>query len=191
GDSFGWLVLGRVLMGAGHTLGTLSLLTTLLKTSAESRLASALGAFEFSAMLGMLGGMTLVGALPGTLSWQTAFGIPCSALLPVPLTLRELLRLLPDDGGRGPWFARTAALAEAAAAPAAPRGTTMLAFAAGGAIALAYATLEQFVIPVRGNREVGLERAGIARPPMLSPLCETAPLPPVARPAGPRAAPPL
>jgi len=179
GGSFGWLVLGRVLMGAGHTLGTLSLLTTLLKTRAEDRLASALGAFEFSAMLGMLGGMMLVGALPGTLPWQGAFVIACSPLLAVLLTLRELLRLLPDDGGRGPWFARTAALAEAAAAPAAPRGTTMLAFAAGGAIALAYATLEQFVIPVRGNREFGLERAGIARLLMLSQVCDTAALLPV------------
>jgi len=55
----------------------------------------------------------------------------------------------------------------------------MLAFAAGGAIALAYATLEQFVIPVRGNREFGLERAGIARLLMLSQLCDTAALLPV------------
>src|SRR5436190_1725547 len=29
GGSFGWLVLGRVLMGAGHTLGTLGALTTI------------------------------------------------------------------------------------------------------------------------------------------------------------------
>jgi len=55
----------------------------------------------------------------------------------------------------------------------------MLAFAAGGAIALGYATLEQFVIPVRGSREFGLERSGIARLLMLSQLSDTLALLPV------------
>src|SRR5881396_2962457 len=54
GGSFGWLLVGRVLMGSGHTLGTLGLLTTILRVRAEHRLASALNASEFSAMLGML-----------------------------------------------------------------------------------------------------------------------------------------
>jgi MFS family permease len=179
GAGFGWLVLGRVLMGAGHTLGTLGMLTTLLRAQAERRLASALGAFEFSAMLGMLGGMTLVGALPSALPWQAAFVIACSPLLAVLVTLHKLLGLLPDDGGRGPWFARSAGMADASATPTTPRGTTALAFAAGGAVALAYATLEQFVIPVRGSREFGLERSGIARLLMLSQVCDTAALLPV------------
>jgi MFS family permease len=179
GGSFGWLLLGRVLMGAGHTLGTLSMLTTLLRARAERGLASALGAFEFSAMLGMLGGMTLIGALPSSLAWQAAFVIACSPLLAVLVTLHYLLALLPDDGRRRPWFARSAVTSDAAIAPAAPRGTTALAFAAGGAVALGYATLEQFVIPVRGSREFGLERAGIARLLMLSQLTDTAALLPV------------
>jgi predicted MFS family arabinose efflux permease len=179
GGSFGWLLLGRVLMGAGHTLGTLSMLTTLLRARAERGLASALGAFEFSAMLGMLGGVTLVGALPSALAWQTAFVVACSPLLAVLVTLHHLLALLPDDGRRRPWFARSAATAGAAAAPTAPRGTTTLAFAAGGAVALGYATLEQFVIPVRGSREFGLERSGIARLLMLAQLADTGALLPV------------
>ena len=37
-----------------------------------------------------------------------------------------------------------------------------------GAIAVSYSTVEQFVIPLRGSREFGLERAGIARLLMLS-----------------------
>jgi MFS family permease len=179
GGSFGWLVLGRVLMGTGHTLGTLSMLTTLLRARAERGLASALGAFEFSAMLGMLGGVTLVGALPGALSWQAAFVVACSPLLAVLVTLHYLLALLPDDGRRGPWFARSAVMADRAAPPSAPRGTTTLAFAAGGAVALGYATLEQFVIPVRGSREFGLERPGIARLLMVAQLSDTAALLPV------------
>ena len=179
GGSFGWLVLGRVLMGAGHTLGTLSMLTTLLRVRAERGLASALGAFEFSAMLGMLGGVTLVGALPSALAWQAAFVVACSPLLAVLVTLHHLLKLLPADGRRRPWFARSAATGDTVVAPGAPRGTTALVFAAGGAVALGYATLEQFVIPVRGSREFGLERAGIARLLMLAQLSDTAALLPL------------
>ena len=175
GGSFAWLVLGRVLMGAGHTLGQLSMLTTLLRVRAEHGLASALAAFEFSAMLGMLGGVTVVAALPSALPWQAAFVIACSPLLGVAVTLHQLLALLPDDGRGRPWFARTAATVAAPATDAIParRETTVLAFAAGGAIALAYATLEQFLIPVRGSREFGLDRAGIARLLMVAQVCDT------------------
>ncbi len=175
GGSFAWVVLGRVLMGAGHTLGQLSMLTTLLRVRAEHGLASALAAFEFSAMLGMLGGVTVVAALPSALPWQAAFVIACSPLLGVAVTLHQLLALLPDDGRGRPWFARTAATVAAPATDAIParRETTVLAFAAGGAIALAYATLEQFLIPVRGSREFGLDRAGIARLLMVAQVCDT------------------
>jgi MFS transporter, DHA1 family, multidrug resistance protein len=181
GGSFSWLVLGRVLMGAGHTLGQLSMLTTLLRVRAERGLASALAAFEFSAMLGMLGGVTVVGALPSALPWQAAFVIACSPLLGVAVTLHQLLALLPDDGRGRPWFARSAATVAVTATDATParRETTVLAFAAGGAIALAYATLEQFVIPVRGSREFGLDRAGIARLLMVAQVCDTLALLPV------------
>jgi hypothetical protein len=138
-----------------------------------------LSAFEFSAMLGILGGVTLVGALPRALAWQTAFLVACSPLVAALLTLKMLLALLPDDAGDRPWFARSAGIVVPTGPPAAARGTAALAFAAGGAVALAYATLEQFVIPVRGSREFGLERAGIARLLMLAQLCDTVALLPV------------
>lgn len=179
GGSVGWLVLGRVLMGAGHTLGTLGLLTTILRTRADRRLASALNASEFSAMLGMLGGVALVGAMPSTLAWQTAFVIGCSPLVAAFVSLNALLKLLPDDGERRPWFARSAVVITDAESCTGSRRTSVLALAAGGAVALGYATLEQFVIPVRGNREFGLERAGIARLLMLAQLTDTAALLPV------------
>jgi MFS family permease len=178
GGTFGWLLLGRVLMGAGHTLGMLGALTVILRAHAERRLASALGAFEFSAMIGMLGGVTLVGALPSTLPWQTALAVACSPLLLTAVTLRTTLGLLPAAGGGRPWFARSAAPAANEVAPAG-RGATTLAFAAGGAVALAYSTLEQFVIPLRGSREFGLERSGIARLLMLAQACDTVALLPV------------
>jgi len=179
GGSFGWLLVGRVLMGSGHTLGTLGLLTTILRVRAEHRLASALNASEFSAMLGMLGGVGLVGALPGTLSWQAAFVIGCSPIVAAFVSLHALLALLPDDGEGRPWFARSADAAVPGDATRARRGTSALAFAAGCAVALAYATLEQFVIPVRGSREFGLERSGIARLLMLAQLSDTIALLPV------------
>jgi len=172
GGSFGWLVLGRVLMGAGHTLGMLGALTTILRIRADRRLASALGAFEFSAMLGMLGGLTLVGALPRTLAWQTAFLVACSPVLLALALLRAVLARLPDDGGGRPWFARSATAGGVDARPTDWRASA-LAFAAGGAVALAYSTLEQFVIPVRGSREFGLERAGIAQLLMVAQVCDT------------------
>jgi MFS family permease len=179
GGSLGWLLLGRVLMGSGHTLGTLGLLTTILRVRAEHRLASALNASEFSAMLGMLGGVGLVGALPGTLPWQAAFVIACSPIVAAFVALNALLTLLPDDGEGRPWFARSAAAAAPGDSTRAPRGTSALAFAAGCTVALAYATLEQFVIPVRGSREFGLERSGIARLLMLAQLSDTIALLPV------------
>ena len=178
-DSVGWLVLGRVLMGAGHTLSTLGLLTTILRVRAERRLASALNASEFSAMLGMLGGVALVGALPVTLPWRMAFVVGCSPLIAAFVSLVVLLRLLPRDREPRPWFARSATASAGGDAGGGRRGTTILAFAAGGAVALAYATLEQFVIPVRGSREFGLERAGIARLLLLAQFVDTAALLPV------------
>jgi MFS family permease len=179
GDSIGWLVLGRVLMGAGHTLGTLGLLTTILRVRADRRLASALNASEFSAMLGMLGGVALVGAMPVTLAWRTAFVIGCSPLVAAFGSLNVLLKLLPNDGERRPWFARSAVVVSGAEPCTGRRATSLLALAAGGVVALAYATLEQFVIPVRGSREFGLERAGIARLLMLAQLTDTVALLPV------------
>jgi MFS family permease len=180
GGSFGWLLMGRLLMGSGHTLGTLGLLTTILRVRAEHRLASALNASEFSAMLGMLGGVGLVGALPGALPWQAAFVIGCSPIVAAFVSLNVLLTLLPDEGGgRRPWFARSAGAAAAGDSPRTPRGTSALAFAAGCAVALGYATVEQFVIPVRGSREFGLERSGIARLLMLAQLSDTLALLPV------------
>src|SRR5213078_1769197 len=158
GGSFGWLLVGRVLMGSGHTLGTLGLLTTILRVRAEHRLASALNASEFSAMLGMLGGVGLVGALPSTLSWQAAFVIGCSPIVAAFVSLHALLALLPDDGEGRPWFARSADTAVPGDATRARRGTSALAFAAGCAVALAYATLEQFVIPERSRPNSRLPR---------------------------------
>lgn len=171
GGSVAWLVLGRVLMGMGHTLGMLGGLTTILRLRAAEGLASALNAFEFSAMLGILGGVALAGALPRTLPWHVAFLVASSPILVGLVTVRGVLLALPGSDGARPWFAR--------GAPAPPdsrrgggRRVVVIAFAAGTAVALTYGTVESFLIPLRGSREFGLDRAGVARLLMLTQACD-------------------
>ncbi len=156
GGTFPVLVLGRLLMGVGHALGMVGGLT--------GSLASALNAYEFSAMIGILCGTVLIGALPSSLSWNRALLVTCAPQLLGILTLPALLRALSrsDAPGPRPLFARQAAAGpDAPGAPITP--ALVLAFVAGGAIAVAYSTAEQFSIPLRGSRELGLERAGVAR----------------------------
>lgn len=178
GGELVWLALGRVLMGVGHMLGMLGGLTVILRHRARGGLASALNAFEFSAMLAVLGGVTLVGLLPRTLPWNLAFLLACGPmLLGVSLLPRVLAGLPPTDPSQ-PWFAR------AAATPSGDSGRddlarAALAFAAGGAIAVTYATVESFLIPIRGSREFGLERPGVARLLMLAQTADLLALLPV------------
>jgi MFS family permease len=170
--TFGALLLGRVVMGVGHTLITLGSLTAVLRYRAQSRLASSLGAMEFAAMLGVLSGATLLSVLPRWVPWPGAWLLACAPLAGSLLLLPPLRRALPAPSANGArsLFARTeAASAGIASAPGGPgRVLALLAVVAGCAVAVSYATLEQFVIPLRGSREFGLERAGIARLLMLS-----------------------
>jgi MFS family permease len=164
GGPFPILVLGRLLMGVGHALGMVAGLTAILHYRTGLRLASALNAYEFSAMIGILCGTVLIGLLPSSLAWNWALLATCAPQLVGILTLPALLRALPRSAGAGPkpLFTR-----QAAAGPRAPAAAltpaAVLAFVAGGAIAVAYSTVEQFSIPLRGSRELGLERAGVAR----------------------------
>jgi MFS family permease len=164
GGPFPLLVLGRLLMGVGHALGMLAGLTAILHYRTGLSLASALNAYEFSAMVGILGGTVLIGALPSRLGWRPSLLVTCAPQLLGILTLPALLGALPGAGaaGRRPLFARRTGAGPGAAAAPLTR-PALLAFVAGGAIAVAYSTVEQFSIPLRGSREFGLERAGVAR----------------------------
>src|SRR6266850_569520 len=110
GGSFGVLLFGRALMGAGHTLATLGALTAILRDHAGGRLASALAATEFSAMLGVLAGAGLTALLPRTVSWNVALLIACAPVLVTLALLPALQRALPraEGGGPRPLFARSA-----------------------------------------------------------------------------------
>ena len=196
GDGFAALLAGRALLGAGHTLATLAGLTAILRHRAGRGLAASLAALELSAMLGVLAGAALISVLPRTIPWNAAFLVACApsvgwlALLP---TLRRLLPVSQRAGAR-PLFARSD---EAPRTPdGAPSGShapvvALLAGVAGAVIAVSYATVEQFLVPIRGSREFGLDRLGIARLLMLGQAVDIVALLPLGMLADRRGAPPV
>lgn len=160
GDAFPALVAGRALMGLGHAINVVAGLTALLHYYAGRRLGAALNAHEFSAMIGLLIGAGLAAVLPRDLSWSTVLLLACApqvlgvAVLPPILTA---LRTEPTE---------TAASPGAAPGDGRARGSRLLvglAFVAGALVAITYTSVEQFIIPLRGSREFGLDRAGLAR----------------------------
>src|SRR5882724_6280924 len=185
GGGFAILVLGRLLMGLGQALSMMAGLTAILRFQSGKRLASALNAYELSAMIGMLGGVVMIAALLSRLSWNTALLLTCAPQLIGVLVIPKLLSALPAHDGPQPLFARQI-VGRAPADPAphheALRGGSSLVplvFAAGGLIALAYSTMEQFLIPLRASREFGLERTGVARLLMVQQLFDIAALLPI------------
>jgi predicted MFS family arabinose efflux permease len=153
-------VLGRALMGLGHALSMLAGLTAVLHVHAGGRLAAALNATEFSAMIGLLGGLSAVAWLPRTLSWNAAFLVACSPAVLIFATVPPLLAAL---GEAHAVTARHDAIAPRPARPGRRSRLVPLIFIAGAAMACAYSSVEQFLIPLRGSRHFGLDRAGIAR----------------------------
>jgi MFS family permease len=165
GGGFTTIVLGRLLMGLGQALSMVAGLTAILRFQSGKNLASALAAYELSAMVGMLGGAALIGTLPAVLTWNTAFLLACAPQLIAIGIAPKLLATLPahpsgvSRSAREPTSPSTSPLTRAAR----HASLVPLAFAAGGLVALTYSTMEQFVVPLRGSREFGLERAGVAR----------------------------
>ena len=166
GGPFGVLLGGRVLMGLAHSLGMVAWLTTILRVQQSGRVGASLNAFELSAMLGMLGGIALIGAMPSSIGWNVAMLIACApqvvAILVSPALAKavssgETIPPRPDPGTSTP-------------ASANPRITPLvaLAFVAGAVLATTYSTAELFMLPLRGSRELGLERSGVARMLMIA-----------------------
>lgn len=152
------LVLGRFLIGVGHALGMVGGLTALLERGEGA--AFRLNMFEFSAMLGILGGVMAAGLLPAPWRWNRSFLVACSPQL-IPLALLPVFwRRFSARDAQPP--------AEQSAKPAADAGakwppiiTAM--FVVGTVIAFAWSSVSQFLIPLRGAREFGLDRVGNSR----------------------------
>ena len=172
GGPFWLLVLGRGLMAAGHTLGMLAGITAILRYTTPTRPGSSLNLYEFSAMIGMLGGVMLVGSLPAALPWNLALIVTCSPQIIGIVTLPLVLRALPRDDAADPAAATDAGVTGGARLSAGPSRLVVLAFTAGTAIALTYTTVEQFLLPLRASREFGLGRSGVAALLMTSQLTD-------------------
>lgn len=179
GGPFPVLVLGRALIGAGHTLGILSSLTAILRYREERSLGVSLNAFEMSGMLGVLGGLVLAGALPTTWPWQVAFLVACApqvaGLALLPALLASLPRVVAHE--RKTLFARGEAGSGEAARTSAPSSPalTVLAFTAAAACAVAWSAVGQFILPIRADREFSLDRGDLSNllslPQLVDVLC--------------------
>ena len=177
-DSFPLLVLGRLILGFAYTLGTVGGLIALLLEDRGPGASMRLNVFEFSAMIGVLGGLGLVGVLPGGWSWSTSLLVASSPLLLILAAVPVIRRRFPDG----------AAARDARAAPAsgARRGdgmtlTLWTMFAVGIVLALAWSSVSQFLLPLRGTREFGLDRGGVSGLLMLAQFVDLAALLPVGK----------
>ena len=132
------------------------------RTSRGPRASMRLNTLEFAGMLGVLGGLAVVGLLPERWAWNVTL---LAAATPVLVAARGHARA-------GRYFpARLGAAPPAPARGRAPRPargrwrcrrSCALMFALGVIMALAWSAVSQFVIPLRGTREFGLDRAGIS-----------------------------
>lgn len=158
------LVLGRLLTGLAHTLVMVGSLTAVLQDQGGPSASMRLNTLEFAGMLGVLGGLALVGVMPERWAWNLTL-LAASAPVVISLASAPLLpRFFPDrpepvspeDRRRGTGGA--APLPARASVPPIVR----LMFALGVIMALAWSAVSQFVIPLRGTREFGLDRGGIS-----------------------------
>ncbi len=160
GGPFGVLILGRILTGLAHTLGMVGGLTALLRDHGGPSASVRLNTFEFSGMFGILGGLTAVGLLPARWGWSLSM-LAASAPLLVTLALIPLFRRRFPDAPR-PAAAAGPAGAQAASAPRTAPIVWMM-FAVGAIMALSWSSVSQFLVPLRGTREFGLDRAGVSQ----------------------------
>ena len=158
--SFVLLVIGRALMGIGHTLLMVGGITAILQDDGGAGASFRLNVFEFSGMLGILGGLALMGLLPAHWPWNLSLPVAAAPLLIGPVLGRALLRRFPPAPPAGP----AAPGADAAARAATPHGERVfwLMLGVGVLMALAWSSVSQFLIPLRGTREFGLGRGGVS-----------------------------
>jgi len=161
GGPFPVLVLGRLLTGLAHTLVMVSSLTAVLQDHDGPRPSMRLNLLEFAGMLGVLGGLALVGLLPERWGWSRTLlvaSVPVVPSLVATLALRRLLSAQAASRGVAAAAVRVAGPRAARALPPIVR----LMFALGVVMALAWSAVGQFIIPLRGTREFGLDRAGVS-----------------------------
>jgi MFS transporter, AAHS family, 4-hydroxybenzoate transporter len=173
------LVMGRLLTGLAHTLVMVGSLTAVLQDQPGPRASIRLNTLEFSGMLGVLGGLVLVGLLPERWRWNVTLLVAAApVLVALPATL-VLARYFPARLGSTPRAVGPAAAAIAAPPRRRSPPIVRLMLALGVIMALAWSAVSQFVIPLRGTREFGLDRAGVSALLSLAQLVDLAVLLPV------------
>jgi MFS family permease len=155
------LVLGRVLVGLGHSLGMVAGLTAILLDQRGAAGSMRLNVFEFAGMAGVLGGLAGIGLLPATWGWPRSLIVACSPVLITVLLARRLRRQFPDQPGAPAGDGSRAGAARAPAGRMPP--IVWLMFAVGIIMGLAWSSMSQFLIPLRATREFGLDRAGVSQ----------------------------
>ena len=177
-SSFFMLVLGRLILGFAFTLGTVSGLIAVLLDDRGPGASVRLNFFEFSAMIGVLGGLGLVGLLPGHWDWTISLLIASAPLLLILGAVPSIRRRFPD--------ASRAAATRPSETSEGARGDRMSVtlwtmFAAGMVLALAWSAVSQFLLPLRGTREFGLDRGGVSGLLILAQVVDVVALLPVGR----------
>lgn len=175
--AFPVLVLGRLLVGLSQTFCTVGGLTALLLDDHGRGGSLRLNTMEFSAMIGVLGGLGLVALLPEALGWNVSLLIASSPVLPL-LVMGPALRRRFPDVSRGAPVSAAAGEPDAFWSPGIPRVLWTM-FTVGVVLALSWSAGSQFLIPLRGAREFGLDRAGVSAMLMLAQLVDLVALLPV------------
>lgn len=160
---FAVLLFGRVLIGFGHTLGTVGGLTAILLDARGPGGSMKLNTYEFAGMAGVLGGLVGVGVLPVTWGWSLSLLVACSPLVVSLALLPRLRQWFPDRLERAEEPAAATATASRHPAGGPVSSVVWLMFAMGVIMGLAWSSVSQFLVPLRGTREFGLDRGGVSR----------------------------
>lgn len=153
------LLAGRFLLGVAHTLTMVGGLTAILLEDQGPGASLRLNTFEFSGMLGILGGLGVVGIIPSVWGWKLSLVLASTPAL-VPLFLTPAMgrafpkALSPERGA--------AAVEDRMTERRGDKGVVALMFGAGIVFALSWSAVSAFVVPIRGTREFGLSRTGIS-----------------------------
>lgn len=175
---FPMLLAGRFLLGVAHTLTMVGGLTAILLEDPGPGASLRLNTFEFSGMLGILGGLGVVGIMPSAWGWKVSLVLASTPAL-IPLFLAPAMwRAFP----KSPRLERGAGSSEERlTGRRRDKGVVALMFGAGVVFALSWSAVSAFVIPIRGTREFGLSRIGISWLLAMAQVIDLAVLIPVGR----------
>ena len=175
---FPLLLAGRFLLGVAHTLTMVGGLTAILLEDHGPGASLRLNTFEFSGMLGIVGGLGAVGLMPAAWGWKVSLVLASTpALIPLflmPALGRAFTKAPRVERGAEPATERLTERHE-------DRGVVALMFSAGVVFALSWSAVSAFVIPIRGTREFGLSRTGISWLLAMAQIIDLAVLIPVGR----------